>query len=144
MKSMYFREYFCSFSSKSYYFYILCVSHLNCKARSISMAGTVLDRQSRLSSYSNKKSLICQGLTLFWIAFLFSVMTQEKENALTNARVELIYDVLYIKRQFHKWQHDWWILSTITWIVQKCKSGRIISFIWCRRNCQSVYIILLL
>ena len=28
MKSMYFREYFCSFSSKSYYFYILGVSHL--------------------------------------------------------------------------------------------------------------------
>ena len=26
---MYFREYFCSFSSKSYYFYILGVSHLN-------------------------------------------------------------------------------------------------------------------
>ena len=25
---MYFREYFCSFSSKSYYFYILGVSHL--------------------------------------------------------------------------------------------------------------------
>ena len=29
MKSKYFREYFCSFSSKSYYFYILGVSHLN-------------------------------------------------------------------------------------------------------------------
>ena len=28
MKSKYFREYFCSFSSKSYYFYILGVSHL--------------------------------------------------------------------------------------------------------------------
>ena len=26
---MYFREYFCSFSSRSYYFYILGVSHLN-------------------------------------------------------------------------------------------------------------------
>ena len=29
MKSKYIREYFCSFSSKSYYFYILGVSHLN-------------------------------------------------------------------------------------------------------------------
>ena len=29
MKSRYFREYFCSFSRKSYYFYILGVSHLN-------------------------------------------------------------------------------------------------------------------
>ena len=29
MKSKYFKEYFCSFSSKSYYFYILSVSHLN-------------------------------------------------------------------------------------------------------------------
>ena len=29
MKFKYFREYFCSFSSKSYYFYILGVSHLN-------------------------------------------------------------------------------------------------------------------
>ena len=29
MKSKYFREYFCSFSSKSFYFYILGVSHLN-------------------------------------------------------------------------------------------------------------------
>ena len=29
MKSKYFREYLCSFSSKSYYFYILGVSHLN-------------------------------------------------------------------------------------------------------------------
>ena len=28
MKSKYFREYFCSFSSKSYYFYVLGVSHL--------------------------------------------------------------------------------------------------------------------
>ena len=28
MKSKYFREYFCSFSSKLYYFYILGVSHL--------------------------------------------------------------------------------------------------------------------
>ena len=31
MKSKYFREYFCSFSSKSYYFYILGVSHLKCR-----------------------------------------------------------------------------------------------------------------
>ena len=30
---MYFREYFCSFSSKSYYFYILGVSHLNLTLR---------------------------------------------------------------------------------------------------------------
>ena len=50
-KSMYFREYFCSFSSKSYYFYILGVSHLKWLRNNLS---TTSLRQANVGIYMKR------------------------------------------------------------------------------------------
>ena len=66
MKSKYFREYFCSFSSKSYYFYILGVSHL--KTVFILQRGPERGYHCVCINISTK----CVTMTLLRIQFIFS------------------------------------------------------------------------
>ena len=65
MKSKYFREYFCSFSSKSYYFYILGVSHLKNTKHSV-----CLKVPSPFQNFTNFQKL--------WFAFYRTESQSEK------------------------------------------------------------------
>ena len=75
MKSKYFREYFCSFSSKSYYFYILGVNHLKKETKKW---GHPLSWLSNTTSVYNDPKYLTSSLTEI-----------EPQSAITNQSEEI-------------------------------------------------------